>query len=603
MITSSIPDELRRRDQWVVWVYETRGGKRTKVPVGAGGELASSTDPATWSSFDVASEASRAMGAAGVGFVFTADDPFCGVDLDDCLIDGRPTPQAWEIIDRLSTYCEVSPSGSGVKLIGRGSKPGDRCRTKAVEGFGELEMYDQGRYFAITGDRLAGTPPEVNDFAAALAGLYGRVFGAAPPHPSPAPPRDPAPPVNLDDASLLERIARSAGGPKFARLWRGDAAEYGDDRSRADAALCGMLAFWCGGDADRIDRLFRQSGLMRPKWDERRGQTTYGRMTIEGAAGLCREHYRPQSRSVRVEPAPTPQPDDDALDAFDAELEAILSGQRRPQTWPWRFVTGLTRSLLPGTLTILCGSPGATKSFFLLQAAAHWHEVGATPAVLMLEDGREYHLRRALAQRERNGHLTDIGWVEQHGAEVVAMRARHAAWLQNFGRCLYEPPAEGMFTHDQAIRWAEERARDGHRVVAIDPISMLDADGDVWREDKRLIAALKQTAERHHVSVVAVTHPRKGAQGVDMDEVSGGASVSRFAQTVIWLKYLPEPESRWCGTDPDVKGARDSREVNRHLVISKARNGVGTGRKVGFLFDGKSLTFREQGLLMKGGEA
>jgi len=42
-----------------------------------------------------------------------------------------------------------------------------------------------------------------------------------------------------------------------------------NDHSRADLALCGMLAFWCGGDPERIDRLFRRSDLMREKWDRR----------------------------------------------------------------------------------------------------------------------------------------------------------------------------------------------------------------------------------------------------------------------------------------------------------------------------------------------
>jgi hypothetical protein len=595
--TEAIPAELRRRDQWVVWAYQDRGGKPTKVPMGVGGELASSTDPATWSSFQVALRAAEQMDAAGVGFVFTPDDPYCGIDLDDCLIDGKPTSRAWSLIDELGTYCEVSPSGKGVKLFGRGSKPGAKCRTRKVEGMREIELYDQGRFFTVTGNRLPGTPAGIATIDAELDELYRRLFGDA----SPAPPPPVATHPAIDDQAVIERIARSAAGPKFGRLWRGDIGEYADDRSRADAALCAMLAFWVGGDADRVDGLFRLSGLMRPKWDERRGQTTYGRMTVEGAVGVCTKHYTPRSVSIAVEPAPTPQPTDDALSEFDAELEEIVAGRRRSIPWPWPCVTRLTRSLLPGTLTIVCGSPGATKSFLLLEAAAYWHEVGATPALLALEDGRAYHLRRALAQRERNGRLTDMDWLESHGAEASAIRARHEGWLAAFGRCLYEPPEEGMFTHDQAIRWAEERARDGHRVVAIDPISMLDADGDVWKEDKRLIAALKKTAERHHVSIVAVTHPRKGAQGVEMDDVSGGTAVTRFAQTVLWLKYLPQVEDRQVVSEK--MRLPLSAEMNRLLAVAKARNGSGTGKKIGMLFDESSLTFREAGMVLKrGGE-
>lgn len=90
----------------------------------------------------------------------------------------------------------------------------------------------------------------------------------------------------LDDAEIVRRAAAAANGEKFARLWSGDTAEYAGDgnegHSEADLALCSLLAFWCGPDEARIDGLFRRSGLMRPKWDERRygDGRTYGQGTI-----------------------------------------------------------------------------------------------------------------------------------------------------------------------------------------------------------------------------------------------------------------------------------------------------------------------------------
>ncbi len=82
-------------------------------------------------------------------------------------------------------------------------------------------------------------------------------------------------------------------GAKFARLWMGDTGDYDGDDSRADLALCGMLAFYCGADAERIDRLFRQSRLMREKWDDKRKQSTYGRDTIATALEGKSEFYSP----------------------------------------------------------------------------------------------------------------------------------------------------------------------------------------------------------------------------------------------------------------------------------------------------------------------
>ncbi len=116
----------------------------------------------------------------------------------------------------------------------------------------------------------------------------------------------------LDDAELLRRARASANGEKFANLWDGDTSDYanGDNegRSEADLALCSLIAFWTGPDEDRIDGLFRQSGLMRPKWDERHygDGRTYGQGTIEHAlAGRYefwngpRQPSRSKARRVR----------------------------------------------------------------------------------------------------------------------------------------------------------------------------------------------------------------------------------------------------------------------------------------------------------------
>ena len=117
---ANAPTCLRKRRQWVAWKYVERDGKPTKCPVNPGtGALADSTDAATWGTFEQAVAACRQdAGLAGVGFVFSADDPFSGVDLDDCLEadTGQLKPWARQIVDRLASYAEISPSGTGVKI-------------------------------------------------------------------------------------------------------------------------------------------------------------------------------------------------------------------------------------------------------------------------------------------------------------------------------------------------------------------------------------------------------------------------------------------------------------------------------------------------------
>jgi hypothetical protein len=114
-----------------------------------------------------------------------------------------------------------------------------------------------------------------------LDALYAEMF----PPPPPAEPRAPRQPFDGDDQELLEKMFASRNGRDVAWLWRGDTSRYYGDDSAADLALCSHLAFWTGDDPARVDSLFRGSGLMRPKWDERRGDSTYGWMTIEKALG------------------------------------------------------------------------------------------------------------------------------------------------------------------------------------------------------------------------------------------------------------------------------------------------------------------------------
>ena len=109
-----IPRELRERPQWVTWADERRNGRATKVPYSARtGRNASTTKPATWATFDETLSSYRAdCGSAGIGFVFSADDPFVGIDLDGCRDPDTEKIEPWArgIIGRLDSYSEVSPA-------------------------------------------------------------------------------------------------------------------------------------------------------------------------------------------------------------------------------------------------------------------------------------------------------------------------------------------------------------------------------------------------------------------------------------------------------------------------------------------------------------
>lgn len=289
------PAVLRRHPQWVLWQWETRAGEATKVPYGVHtGRRADVRDPEARGTYAAARRALLAGGGryAGLGFVFTPEDPFCGVDLDGALDAGGTVLQwAKEILDRLSTYAEISPSGRGVKLFLRGSLARAAAASEAGQGrvrhrrsglgpggTGSVELYDEGRFFTVTGKRLDGSPAAVARRQAELDLLYRELF----PPPKPPPQRHRrVGRGTADDETILRRALAAANGAKFARLWAGDASAYGGDESARDAALCACLAFYTQ-DPAQVERLVNRSGCRREKWDAR---PDYRQRTIRFALG------------------------------------------------------------------------------------------------------------------------------------------------------------------------------------------------------------------------------------------------------------------------------------------------------------------------------
>jgi len=288
-----VPPELEKQDRWVNWRYE----RDTKIPVDpSNGNNAASNQPATWGSLDAAlTRYDRyPRNVSGIGFNQYGSD-VAGGDFDHCVDDaGNVDPWAWRWVQRFNTYTEYSPSGHGIRLFGKGCKPGKR------EKRGKVELYDgtSTRYLTFTGAHVPGTPLDINDVTEPLAELYAETFGAEADTPTPTP--TPAQPVNLDDAELLARAIAAKNGGRFAALWQGDASAH-SSASEADYALVGALLFWTGGDVARVDNLFRSSGLMREKWDARRGDRTYGEMTIaKCASGQTQFYTPPQPRPANV---------------------------------------------------------------------------------------------------------------------------------------------------------------------------------------------------------------------------------------------------------------------------------------------------------------
>ena len=291
------PETLAEAQRWVCWRLEAdpKGGKPRKIPYDPKtGKRASSTNPETWSNLEAAIRAKEQYLFAGVGFVFTEDGGIVGVDIDHCIDgEGKLNDCAREITRRYPTYTEVSPSGTGLHLFYRGTMPGKGSRNSDSG----VEMYGSARYFTMTGKQLGGSPAEIRDGKEALAWIHETYIAREiRKKGNPKPARKPA---RLTDEELMSKAQAAANGADFRALYNGDWAGKFGSQSEADLSLCCSLAFWSGKDADQMDRLFRRSGLFRPKWDEVHGSggVTYGQKTIEAALERTEETYNPGSGS------------------------------------------------------------------------------------------------------------------------------------------------------------------------------------------------------------------------------------------------------------------------------------------------------------------
>src|SRR5215207_9107834 len=275
---------IRDLRQWVCWRLEERDGKLTKIPYSPlTGSRASSTSPDTWASYSEAVAAYRDGGYNGLGFVFTKEDEFVGVDLDHCLHPktGEVEPWARENIDELDSYTEASPSRNGVHILLRATLPDGRNRK------GPVEIYSHGRYFTVTGKHLEGTPRTIENCQEQILTLRRHVLG----EPLSANGYETTHSVassGLSDEEIVMKAAAAENGEKFRRLWAGDTSDYTGE-SEADQALCSLLAFWTGPNPAKIDQLFRECGLYREKWeraDDREG-------TVSKALEFRTEFYHP----------------------------------------------------------------------------------------------------------------------------------------------------------------------------------------------------------------------------------------------------------------------------------------------------------------------
>lgn len=293
----NIPQELRNLKQWglfqLKWVKERN--KNTKIPINPyNGKAGKSNDPSTWSDFDTALKALKEIKRAdGLAFYFT--NGYVGLDIDHIPNDLADWHQGDSSVSNLinkfrlmtdETYMEVSQSGTGIHCIFKGKIPGKRRRK------GNYEMYQQGRFFALTGNSI-GIPKIATLSKEKMQSLYNFLFGADKSVPNEI--KEPEiTALDLSIPDIIKRAEESKIGTRFTMFMKGGWEQFYNSHSEADMAFANDLAFWTGRDFHKMDTIFRNSSLMRDKYDEKHGATTYGTSLLNKAISETTNIYDPK---------------------------------------------------------------------------------------------------------------------------------------------------------------------------------------------------------------------------------------------------------------------------------------------------------------------
>lgn len=554
-ILESIPVAVRRLPQWVLWQFIWKDDTKqwAKIPISAHDfNFAKSDDPKTWATFEKARERyeSQPESLDGIGFVFSTDDPYCGIDFDNCVnTDGTIDPLVMAHVEKLDSYTEYSASGTGIHVIVTGAYGGGNKK-------GNKEVYDRTRYFAFTG-KVLGELKRINWRQSAIEKLKAELSPETKVEQK-VTPRHPG----KTATELLNQAFTSRKGEKIKQLYEGDTSEYGGDDSSADLALCGHLAFWAGGDLGLIDEMFRGSKLYREKWDKRHSSDgrTYGQMTIERSLQGKTEFYSPQTKQTVIEPPLVGiyRPSELQAKVFDL----YRTGRQAGVSTGWDQLSELY-SVKKQQFTVLTGIPGSGKSAVL--------------DALMVNLATEHGWKFAVCSLETQPIEMHISMI----AEIYLGQPFNAGPTPRMTEKELQTGLEWIDKHFTFVL-PEEKNRTLEGVI--DLVCELDVDGvvaDPWNEfEHRRPANMSETEYvshalskmRHHARLFnqhwwLVAHPTKLQKDKNtgkyvvptLYDISGSAHFRNKADfgLVAWRDaedpngpttiYVQKVRFRWCG--------------------------------------------------------
>lgn len=492
----NIPEELRQCAQWVLWRVVDKGGHVTKLPYQASGELAKTNDPETWMTFDKAIQLYALGTWDGIGFVFTEEDPYCGVDLDGCRDPktGRVEEWAKKLIVSFSSYAEVSPSETGVKIWVKGgwTYSGNKqildTMSKVTEKTPAIEVYDRLRYFAVTGAVLVGQN-RITERQAVLDSVRDQFWKESTVE-TPGYDFRAATSVVERARKYLEKMPVSVSGQN------GHGAAY--------TAACRMVIGFGLGFDEALAVLSEWNSGCQPPWSDKelRHKITSA-MSEPGERGYLR-YVAPQNYDRIAVPhhkmpkMPTEPPKMITLqEATNKFIERVRQGEDKlidlgiPEL---DYAVG--GGVAPGEMVLVCARPSHGKSCCSLQMVHHWTSSGM-PSLIVSEEMTHLMLGRRTIQFASS--IPQEHWetrvdVLQHDSDHhFANRAE--CYIQE--RCLHAEVAA------EAIR----RAKRDHNITCavVDYAQLLGSPGkERYQQITNTCLVLRQVTSETGIVMVAL---------------------------------------------------------------------------------------------------
>ncbi len=293
-----IPEELKELPNWVLWRAEldNKSNEYKKVPYSFAGYRASSTNNDSWTVFDpIYKTYEKRNEYNGIGFVLSEQDDYIVLDIDNAIDEnGELTTDLANDMVQI-TYCEISPSGTGLHCFFKGKLPSNRKKKRTDL---DIELYDNSRFMTVTGEAIGQS--EISEDQNLLDNLVERYFKEESSHEITIT-YDPNNENQLSDEEVINIMLKSKQKDKISHLLQGDYEQYFGSPSEAVQSLLHYLAFYTGKDKQQMERIFLDYNNLTDKWDSKRGDSTWGQLEIEKAIANQKSVFTNPNFEINIE--------------------------------------------------------------------------------------------------------------------------------------------------------------------------------------------------------------------------------------------------------------------------------------------------------------